>query len=90
MFKSTNVAKDAYSSTMDIPSLHFLGETDFLKPYGTELIDSFENPVVVHHPKGHTVPRLDEKSLEKVTAFIDTLEHLLMEDEVKIGEDLIM
>ncbi|CAF2149619.1 unnamed protein product [Brassica rapa] len=90
MFKSTKVAKDAYSSTMDIPSLHFLGETDFLKPYGTELIDSFENPVVVHHPKGHTVPRLDEKSLEKVTAFIDTLEHLLMEDEVKIGEDLIM
>ncbi|KAH0902156.1 hypothetical protein HID58_041659 [Brassica napus] len=90
MFKSTNVAKDAYSSTMDIPSLHFLGETDFLKPYGTELIDSFENPVVVHHPKGHTVPRLDEKSLEKVTAFIDTLEHLLMEEEVKIGEDLIM
>ncbi|CAN6987223.1 hypothetical protein IGI04_001413 [Brassica rapa subsp. trilocularis] len=90
MFKSTKVAKDAYSSTMDIPSLHFLGETDFLKPYGTELIDSFKNPVVVHHPKGHTVPRLDEKSLEKVTAFIDTLEHLLMEDEVKIGEDLIM
>ncbi|RID78640.1 hypothetical protein BRARA_A01444 [Brassica rapa] len=90
MFKSTKVAKDAYSSTMDIPSLHFLGETDFLKPYGTELIDSFENPVVVHHPKGHTVPRLDEKSLEKVTAFIDTLEHLLMEEEVKIGEDLII
>ncbi|KAJ0239682.1 hypothetical protein HA466_0232840 [Hirschfeldia incana] len=86
MFKSTKVAKDAYSSTMDIPSLHFLGETDFLKPYGTELIDSFKNPVVVHHPKGHTVPRLDEKSLEKVTAFIDTLEHLLME-EVKIGEE---
>ena len=25
MFKSTKVAKDAYSSTMDIPSLHFLG-----------------------------------------------------------------
>ncbi|KAH0941779.1 hypothetical protein HID58_001416 [Brassica napus] len=90
MFKSTKVAKDAYSSTMDIPSLHFLGETDFLKPYGTELIDSFKNPVVVHHPKGHTVPRLDEKSLEKVTAFIDTLKHLLMEEEVKIGEDLIM
>lgn len=86
MFKSTKVAKDAYSSTMDIPSLHFLGETDFLKPYGTELIDLFKNPVVVNHPKGHTVPRLDEKSLEKVTAFIDTIEHLLME-ELKIGEE---
>lgn len=57
-----------------------------MKPYGTELIDLFKNPVVVNHPKGHTVPRLDEKSLEKVTAFIDTIEHLLME-ELKIGEE---
>ncbi|CAH8382867.1 unnamed protein product [Eruca vesicaria subsp. sativa] len=85
-FKSTKLIENSYSSIMEIPSLHFLGETDFLRPYGTELIDSFKNPVVVHHPKGHTVPRLDEKSLEKVTAFLDTIEHLLME-EVKIGED---
>ncbi|KAF8117801.1 hypothetical protein N665_0008s0143 [Sinapis alba] len=85
-FKSTKLIENSYSSTMEIPSLHFLGETDFLRPYGTELIDSFKNPVVVNHPKGHTVPRLDEKSLEKVTAFIDTLEQMLME-EVKIGED---
>lgn len=34
------------------------GETDFLKPYGLELLKSFVDPVVIHHPKGHTVPRL--------------------------------
>lgn len=31
---------------------------DFLKPYGLELLESFVDPVVVHHPKGHTIPRL--------------------------------
>lgn len=37
---------------------HVLGETDFLKPYGTALLESFVDPVVINHPKGHTVPRL--------------------------------
>ncbi|VVA92527.1 unnamed protein product [Arabis nemorensis] len=86
-FKSTSVAENAYSSSLQTLSLHFLGETDFLKPYGTELIKSFKNPVVVNHPKGHTVPRLDEKSLEKVTGFIDTIEkHLVMEEDKKSSE----
>ncbi|CAE6179173.1 unnamed protein product [Arabidopsis arenosa] len=84
--KSAKLAENAYSSSLETLSLHFLGETDFLKPYGTQLIESYKNPVVVHHPKGHTVPRLDDKSLEIVTAFIDTIEHLVMEED-KNGEE---
>ncbi|KAG7546339.1 Serine hydrolase FSH [Arabidopsis suecica] len=84
--KSAKLAENAYSSSLETLSLHFLGETDFLKPYGTQLIESYKNPVVVHHPKGHTVPRLDEKSLEIVTAFIDTIELLVMEED-KNGEE---
>ncbi|XP_010433772.1 PREDICTED: esterase AGAP003155-like [Camelina sativa] len=88
MLKSTKLIENAYSSSLDTLSLHFLGETDFLKPYGTQLIEFFKNPVVVHHPKGHTVPRLDEKSLEKVTGFIETIEqHLVMEEDKKNGEE---
>jgi len=34
------------------------GDNDFLKPYGEELLKSFVDPVVIRHPKGHTVPRL--------------------------------
>ncbi|CAL9226694.1 unnamed protein product [Arabidopsis halleri] len=84
--KSAKLVENAYSSSLETLSLHFLGETDFLKPYGTQLIESYKDPVVVHHPKGHTVPRLDEKSLEIVTAFIDTIEHLVMEED-KTGEE---
>lgn len=34
------------------------GEKDFLKPGGIDLLKSFVNPVVIHHPKGHIIPRL--------------------------------
>jgi len=34
------------------------GEIDFLKKYGMELLESCVEPVVIHHPKGHTIPRL--------------------------------
>lgn len=36
------------------------GKEDFLKPYGEELLKSVVNPVIIHHPKGHTVPRISE------------------------------
>ncbi|XP_010530093.1 PREDICTED: esterase OVCA2-like isoform X2 [Tarenaya hassleriana] len=81
-FKSPSVAEKAYSSLIEIPSLHFLGEKDFLKPYGIELIESFKDPVVVHHPKGHAVPRLaDEKSLESVLGFVEKMENILTEED---------
>ncbi|KAL4365610.1 hypothetical protein AHAS_Ahas07G0123300 [Arachis hypogaea] len=57
-FRSPCVAEKAYSSLIRCPSLHFLGETDFLRQYGSELIECCVEPVVIHHPKGHTIPRL--------------------------------
>lgn len=37
-----------------------VGETDFLNSDGIALLDSFVEPVVIHHAKGHTIPRLGE------------------------------
>ncbi|PKA50020.1 Rhodanese-like domain-containing protein 6 [Apostasia shenzhenica] len=50
------------------------GEMDFLKGPSEALLDVFANPTVVRHPKGHTVPRLDDKSLEKVLRYIESIE----------------
>ncbi|XP_021900573.1 esterase AGAP003155 isoform X2 [Carica papaya] len=77
-FKSPSVADKAYASPIECPSLHFLGETDFLKPYGIELIACCSDPVTVHHPKGHTVPRLDDKSLPVVLGFIERIQKMLI------------
>ncbi|XP_058087837.1 uncharacterized protein LOC131234865 [Magnolia sinica] len=73
-FASPTLAEKAYSSLIQCQSVHFLGETDFLKPHGTTLLESFVEPVVIHHPKGHTVPRLDEKGLETMLDFVKRIQ----------------
>ncbi|XP_058006540.1 uncharacterized protein LOC110651117 isoform X2 [Hevea brasiliensis] len=66
-FGLPKLAANAFSSPVQCPSLHFI---DFLKEEGIGLLESFVNPVVIHHIKGHTVPRIDEKGLEKMLGFI--------------------
>ncbi|PON84782.1 Serine hydrolase FSH [Trema orientale] len=75
-FGMPKLAANAFSSPVQCPSLHFIGEMDFLKPGGTVLVESFVDPVVVHHPKGHTIPRLDEKQVEIVLRFIGKIQNL--------------
>lgn len=72
-FGSPKLAANAFSPPIPCPSLHFIGETDFMKQEGTALLESFVDPVVIHHPRGHTVPRLDEKAQETVLQFIQKI-----------------
>ncbi|XP_049390070.1 uncharacterized protein LOC125854532 isoform X3 [Solanum stenotomum] len=73
-FQNVSVAEKAYSSAITCPSLHFLGEKDYLKKYGIELLESCVDPVVIHHPRGHTIPRFDEKGLESMLSFIEKVQ----------------
>lgn len=82
-FRSESVAEKAYSSPIRCPSLHFLGETDFLKPYGLELLENCVDPVVIHHPKGHTIPRFDEKGLEAMLNFLERIQKDVAERQEK-------
>ncbi|CAN4122357.1 unnamed protein product [Withania somnifera] len=68
------LAEKAYSSAITCPSVHFLGEKDFLKKGGIELLESCVDPVVIHHPRGHTIPRFDEKGLESMLSFIEKVQ----------------
>ncbi|WJX63306.1 hypothetical protein P8452_48211 [Trifolium repens] len=79
-FKAPSVVEKAYSSTIGCRSLHFIGENDFLKQYGKELIESYVDPMVIHHPKGHTVPRLDDKSLNTMIGFIERIQRDISEN----------
>ncbi|KAK2376111.1 dihydrofolate reductase [Trifolium repens] len=78
-FKAPSVVEKAYSSTIGCRS-HFIGENDFLKQYGKELIESYVDPMVIHHPKGHTVPRLDDKSLNTMIGFIERIQRDISEN----------
>lgn len=42
---------------------------DFMKPRGLELLKSSLDPVVIHHPKAHTVPKLGNSLIHIQTLF---------------------
>lgn len=73
-YGAPKLAANAFVSPIKCPSLHFLGEADFQKPEGIALLDSFVDPVVIHHTKGHTIPRLDDKSEEIMLKFIEKVQ----------------
>ncbi|XP_057532663.1 dihydrofolate reductase isoform X1 [Amaranthus tricolor] len=79
--KAKSWADKAYASPIECPSLHFLGKEDFLKPYGEELLKSVVNPVIIHHPKGHTVPRINEESLPTMDCFIEKIQKIIEEEK---------
>lgn len=55
--------------TIKCPTLAFLGDKDFLRFAGVEVLKSFENKVTICHRSGHTVPRLDEAQTATVSQF---------------------
>ncbi|KAI3464316.1 hypothetical protein Pfo_020979 [Paulownia fortunei] len=84
-FRNPSVVEKAYSSPIQCPSVQFLGDQDFLKQYGTELVEAFVDPLVIRHPKGHTIPRFDEKGLEGMLSFLEKIQKEVKEEKQEIG-----
>lgn len=82
--RNKEIAEKAYASPVSCPSVHFLGKEDFLREPGLELIESCLDPLVIHHPKGHTIPRFDEKGLEDMISFVER-----MQKEINMAEEQI-
>ncbi|KAK3042928.1 hypothetical protein RJ639_001004 [Escallonia herrerae] len=80
-FGMPKLAATAFSTPLKCPSLHIIGEMDFLREEGTALLESFLDPQVIHHPKGHTVPRLDEDNLETFCGFIKKTRELPLHED---------
>ncbi|XP_076886111.1 uncharacterized protein LOC143535859 [Bidens hawaiensis] len=70
------LASASFSTHITTPSLHFIGETDIVKEDSVDLLECFLDPVVIHHPSGHTIPYLDDKSLEMFCNFIAKIQDL--------------
>ncbi|GMP91610.1 hypothetical protein CsSME_00042232 [Camellia sinensis var. sinensis] len=82
-FGLPKLAANAFSSPIKLPSLHIIGETDFLKEHGIALLESFQDPIVIYHAKGHTVPRLDEKGVGTVLGFIEKIWQMQLQEEIE-------
>ncbi|KAL6650808.1 hypothetical protein ACP70R_009733 [Stipagrostis hirtigluma subsp. patula] len=72
--RSPAAATRAFAGKIKCPSLHFIGDDDFVRVHSEELVESFEDPLVIRHPKGHTVPKLDEKGLQVMLSYLGKIE----------------
>ncbi|PUZ47403.1 hypothetical protein GQ55_7G161800 [Panicum hallii var. hallii] len=72
-------AARAFASKIMCPSLHFIGDNDFTKAHGEELVQAFADPLVIRHPAGHTVPKLDDKGLQIMLTYLDKIEREIWE-----------
>ncbi|XP_022010014.1 esterase AGAP003155 isoform X2 [Helianthus annuus] len=75
-FGIPKLASASFSTPITTPSLHIIGETDIVKEEGIGLLESFVDPLIIHHPNGHTIPMLDDKSLEIFYNFIAKIQDL--------------
>ncbi|KAK8556718.1 hypothetical protein V6N13_064729 [Hibiscus sabdariffa] len=71
---------NAYSFPIDCPSIHVIGEKDFLKERNYQLMKLFVNPFLIHHSVGHTVPKLDEEGLETMNKFIEKIQEMFPQE----------
>ncbi|XAR69781.1 Dihydrofolate reductase [Bertholletia excelsa] len=69
-FRDPSICDVAYKDPIKVKSVHFIGDKDWLKLPSEELATAFHNPLIVRHPQGHTVPRLDEAAIEKLHNWI--------------------
>ncbi|GKV32678.1 hypothetical protein SLEP1_g41270 [Rubroshorea leprosula] len=65
-FRDPSICDVAYKDKIKVRSVHFIGEKDWLKLPSEDLANAFEDPLIIRHPQGHTVPRLDEAAIEKL------------------------
>ena len=61
-FRDPTICEVAYKDVIKVRSVHFVGEKDWLKLPSEELAAAFEDPLIIRHPQGHTVPRLGTTS----------------------------
>ncbi|KAM7500057.1 hypothetical protein LguiA_024471 [Lonicera macranthoides] len=65
-FRDPTICEVAYKNPIKVKSVHFIGAKDWLKLPSEKLASAFENPLIIDHPQGHTVPRLDEVATKKL------------------------
>ncbi|KAF5747909.1 dihydrofolate reductase-like [Tripterygium wilfordii] len=69
-FREQSICDIAYKEIIKVKSVHFVGAKDWLRLPSEELATAFENPLIIRHPQGHTVPRLDEEATKQLQSWV--------------------
>lgn len=68
-FRDPSICDVAYKDPIKVRSVHFIGAKDWLRLPSEDLATAFDNPLIIRHPQGHTVPRLDEAATEQLRSW---------------------
>jgi hypothetical protein len=63
--------EEAYSAMAPVDSIHIIGEKDPVKHMTNLLIQAFDSPIVIHHPRGHVIPALKGEDLQRLREFLE-------------------
>jgi len=74
-FRDPSICEVAYKDPIKVKSVHFIGAKDWLKLPSEDLATAFDNPLIIRHPQGHTVPRLDEVAIEQLQGWTAEILH---------------
>lgn len=69
-FRDPSICEVAYKDIIKVKSVHFVGAKDWLKLPSEELATAFDNPLIIRHPQGHTVPRLGTGAILCPASFV--------------------
>ncbi|GAV85270.1 FSH1 domain-containing protein [Cephalotus follicularis] len=69
-FRDPTICDVAYKDIIKVKSVHFIGAKDWLRLPSEELATAFDKPLIIRHPQGHTVPRLDEAAVDQLLKWI--------------------
>ncbi|KAH7388394.1 hypothetical protein KP509_16G073800 [Ceratopteris richardii] len=73
--------KSCYSDPIKCASVHLIGSRDFLKARNEDLLQKYENPVVIRHDARHTVPRLGVEAVLPMKKFLENVLVSIKEEE---------
>ncbi|QCD97166.1 dihydrofolate reductase [Vigna unguiculata] len=82
-FRDPSICDVAYKDPIKAKSVHFIGDKDWLKVPGEDLASAFDKPLILRHPQGHTVPRLDEVTTNQLRNWIN--EEVLCQQKVGVS-----
>ncbi|XP_050210225.1 uncharacterized protein LOC126660668 isoform X1 [Mercurialis annua] len=85
-FRDPKICDIAYKDIIKVKSVHFIGAKDWLKLPSEELSTAFDSPLIIRHPQGHTVPRLDEAAIEQLHGWATEISQCNNE-ETKLNEE---
>ncbi|RCV14598.1 hypothetical protein SETIT_2G439000v2 [Setaria italica] len=87
-FRDPSICDIAYKDLIKVKSVHFIGEKDWLKVPSEELASAFDDPLIIRHPQGHTVPRLDDASVKQLSGWSSSILENIKNEDVHVSKAL--